>query len=106
MMQIQVRTDNQVEANDNFIGQVQDHLRDKLKRFESRITRLEVHFTDENSSAKRGDDDKRCQIEARLNGLKPMSVSAYEAGIFQALTQATKKLESALDSALGRLEDR
>ncbi len=106
MLLIQVRTDNNIKANEDFIEQVQDHLQDKLRRFQDRITRLEVHFTDENSSVKRGDDDKRCQIEARLNGLKPMSVTAYEASVFQALTEATRKLETTLDSALGKLDDR
>jgi hypothetical protein len=106
MMQIQVNTDNQIDANDEFIGQVQEHLHDKLRRFENRITRLEVHFTDENSSLKKGDNDKRCQIEARLNGLKPISVTAQDAAILQALTHATKKLQSALDTTLGKLDDR
>lgn len=105
-MQIQVNTNNQIDANDEFIAQVQEHLQDKMRRFQSRLTRLEVHFTDENSSVKQGDNDKRCQIEARVNGMQPISVSAHEAGVFQSLVHATRKLQSALDSTLGKLDDR
>jgi ribosomal subunit interface protein len=106
MMQIQVHTDNQIEASENFIANIQEHLKDKLKRFEKRITRLEVHFHDENSTAKKGDQDKRCQIEARLNGLKPLSATDRQPTVIQALHGATKKLEAVIESTLGKLDDR
>lgn len=103
-MQIQVNTGNQIEATQELIDQIQDHLQQKLRRFESRITRLEVHLTDVNSSEKEGSDDKRCQIEARLKGLQPLSVTASDENVFQSVTQATRKLRSSLDSTLGKLE--
>lgn len=105
-MQIQVHTDNQIHSDQDFIAKVQEHLEDKLKRFERRITRLEVHFNDENSSVKKGDQDKRCQIEARLNGLKPVSARDHQPTVIQALHGATKKLEAVIDSTLGKLDDR
>ncbi len=105
-MQIQVHSDSQIHADESFIAKVREHLEDKLKRFDKRIMRLEVHFNDENSAGKKGDHDKRCQIEARLNGLKPLSATDHEATVMQALTGATRKLEAVIDSALGKLEDR
>jgi ribosome-associated translation inhibitor RaiA len=105
-MQIQVHTDGQIHSDENFIAKVKEHLQDKLKRYEKRIMRLEVYFHDENSSTKKGDQDKRCQIEARLNGLKPLSASDDQSSVMQALSGATKKLEAVIESALGKLEDR
>jgi hypothetical protein len=105
-MQIQVHTDGQIHSDEDFITKVQEYLEDKLKRFDKRIMRLEVHFHDENSSTKKGDLDKRCQIEARLNGLKPMSASDHQPFVMQALSGATKKLEAVIESTLGKLEDR
>jgi ribosomal subunit interface protein len=105
-MQIQIHTDGQIHSDENFIAKVKEHLEDKLKRYKNRIMRLEVHFHDENSSAKKGDQDKRCQIEARLNGLKPLSASDDQPSVMQALSGATKKLEAVIESTLGKLEDR
>ncbi|MEO7192257.1 MAG: HPF/RaiA family ribosome-associated protein [Vicinamibacterales bacterium] len=76
-----------------------------LARFGERITRVEVHFTDENSSAKSNDFDKRCAIEARLAGLPPIAVTHQAAGVEQALAGALDKLTRSVDRALGRIKD-
>jgi len=101
-MQIQVNTDNNIDASVEMIAQVEELLTDKLKRFSSRITRLEVHFTDENSAAKSGGDDKKCVLEARLNKLQPVAVTANGAGVLPALRGAIDKLRSLLDSTIGK----
>ena len=41
--------------------------RTRCERFSAHITRVEVHLGDENAG-KRGSDDKRCMMEARLEG--------------------------------------
>jgi hypothetical protein len=105
-MQIQVNTDNHIEGNADLIQQVHDLLADKLRRFGSRITRIEAHFTDENSSTKSGDDDVRCLLEARLSGLDPLSISDRGPSLLQALSGAIGKLQSALDTVVGKLESR
>lgn len=105
-MQIQMNTDNHISSSDPFLQGVPELLNDKLRRFQSRITRLEVHLTDENSADKEGDDDIRCQLEARLNGLQPISVSERNGTIAQSVNGAIKKLQSKLESTLGKLDKR
>jgi ribosome-associated translation inhibitor RaiA len=66
---------------------------------------VEVYLADQNSSAKSGNADQSCVLEARLGGLQPISVSDQGASLEQALDGAADKLQKALDRALGRLED-
>lgn len=105
-MQIQVNTDNHVDATAAFNQFVEDFLGDKLRRFATRLTRVEVHFTDESSAAKSSNDDKRCLIEARITGQQPVSASDRGASVDEALRGATRKVQALLDSKLGKLEDR
>ena len=75
-MQIQVQTDNHTAGGVGLTRQVEAVVEGALERFGDRITRVEVHFTDENGSQKSSDSDKRCVMEARLAGLQPITVSA------------------------------
>lgn len=104
LMQIQVNTDRNIEATENFVGKIEEALKDRLRRFESRITRVEVHLSDENSAAKTFGADKKCVLEARLNGRQPIAVTALESDELVALRSAATKLLSALESALGKLD--
>ena len=105
-VQIQVNTDNHTDADVNLIDEVRGMLEEKLRRFESRVTRLEVHLSDQNSAAKGGDDDMQCKIEARLNGMQPITVRERAATIPQAVRGSIAKLRSALDTSLGKLNER
>lgn len=104
-MQIQVNTDRHVEGSTGLTRHVESTLKSALDRFSTRITRVEVHFSDENSQ-RGGTDDKRCLMEARLAGLQPIAVSHQAATVEQALDGASGKLERALESRLGRLGQR
>lgn len=105
-MQIQVHTDNHITGSAGLTQHVQTEVESKLQRFSTRITRVEVHLADDNSSQKSADNDKRCVIEARLNGLQPISVTDRGESIDQALYGAIDKLRAALDRAIGKLSDR
>jgi hypothetical protein len=72
-----------------------------LGRFADRITRLEVHLSDQNSQ-KGGLNDMGCMIEARLEGRQPIAVRAREATLERAISSAAQKMKSALDTELGR----
>src|SRR5690606_41882326 len=104
-MLIQVNTDRNIEGSAALAERVEAALREALGRFSGRITRIEVHLSDHNSD-KGGADDKRCLLEARLAGLKPIAVSHEAATIHQAVDGATRQLARSLDSTLGRLRDR
>ena len=45
-----------------------------MAHLSDRITRIEVHLSDENS-LKGGDHDKRCMLEARIAGMQPLAVT-------------------------------
>jgi hypothetical protein len=75
---------------------------DTLQRFEGQLARIEVHVSDENAQ-KGGAADKRCQIEARLQGLTPTSVSHKAASLELAVEGAAEKMLHALDHQIGKL---
>lgn len=105
-MQVQINTDSNIEGHDELTQQVEAVIRDALDRFSERITRVEVHLSDENSDQKFGIDDKRCLLEARLAGLRPTAVSHQAATLEQAVDGAAEKLKRSLESTLGRLGKR
>lgn len=100
-MQVQVRTDSSIEGREGLITHVTTVVESSLSRFAGRVTRVEVHLSDENGG-KGGPDDKRCLIEARLDGRPPATATHHAATIDQAINGAIGKLERALDSAEGR----
>jgi ribosomal subunit interface protein len=105
-MLVSVTTDNNIEGSDKLRSYVETLVGDALGRFQDRITRVQVHLADENSRAKSGDKDKRCTMEARVAGLKPIAVSEQAASIDQAISAAADTLEKSLNRTLGRLGDR
>ena len=101
-MQIHVRTDHNLQGDESLATYVEDVLASELSRFADDITRVEVHFADENAD-KPGDDDTRCMLEARLKGRKPTVVTAHAGNMKAALGRAADKLTSAIDKELGRV---
>jgi ribosome-associated translation inhibitor RaiA len=105
-MKIQINTDSNIAGNDQLRREVETLLRGALDRLSEKITRVEVHLSDENSDKKSGVDDMRCMLEARLAGLQPIAVSHEAATLQEAVDGAAEKLKRSLDSTLGRLGDR
>lgn len=101
-MQILVNTDSHIEGSAKLTHEVETIVQQALGRFGERITRIEVYLSDENSSQKFGDTDKRCVMEARLGGLRPITVSHQGSSLDQALGGAADKLEKTLKRTLGR----
>jgi ribosome-associated translation inhibitor RaiA len=104
-MQTQVSTDNHIVGSAKLTRQIEAVVENTLGRFGDRITRVEVHLSDENSSQKSGENDKRCVMEARLAGLQPITVSHIGEILEQAIDGAAAKLEKTLKRTLGRLDD-
>lgn len=102
-MQVQVNTDNSIQGSAALYSQVSATVEDALSRFGDRITRVEVHLTDENSRQKSGGADKRCAMEARVAGLQPIAVAHLAASVEEAVEGAADKLQRTLDRTLGRL---
>lgn len=102
-MIIQVNSDKHVDGNVNVVVEVQQKVQRALERYADRITRVEVHLNDENAH-KNGQDDQRCLMEARLNGMQPIAVTHKAATLDQAVAGAADRLKNALTSVLGRIE--
>ena len=103
-MQIQVNTDSNIEGREKLTAHVRSVVESVLNRFNDRITRVEVHLSDQNGG-KSGQDDKRCMMEARLKGRKPTAVTHDAATLDQAVAGAADRLQRSIESTLGRLQD-
>lgn len=104
-MQINVNTDKTIERHASLDDHVQTVVTAAIGRFAEHITRVEVHLSD-NNSQKSADGDNRCLMEARVTGYQPIAVSDHAATLHQAISGAADKLKRAIDSALGRLNDK
>jgi ribosome-associated translation inhibitor RaiA len=103
-MQVQINTDRNVEGHEALDSQVSGAVESALSRISDHITRVEVHLTDENSH-KSSQNDKRCVMEARLQGRQPIAVTHQAAILDQAVDGAADKLTRLIESILGRLRD-
>lgn len=103
-MQIQLTTDNHIRGSEGLRRHAEQIISDSLGRFSERITRVEAHLSDQNSSSKIAENDKKCVMEARLAGLQPITVTHLADTVEQALSGAADKLEQTLERTLGRLE--
>ena len=104
-MFVQISTDNQIKSDAEANARLEERVRAKLKRFEQRLTHVEVHVADVNG-AKGGDGDKRVSLEVRANGHDPVAVHAEAHRVDNAVTLAADKAVRALDHALGKRGDR
>ena len=105
-MQVLLNSDNNIRGDQRLTEIVETEVDRALGRFADRVTRVEEHVNDVNSSVKKGVVDKRCQMEARLSGMQPLSVSHHAGSLMEAITGAAEKLEKALERQLGRLDTR
>ncbi|HQW83059.1 MAG TPA: HPF/RaiA family ribosome-associated protein [Ferruginibacter sp.] len=102
-MIIQFNTDNNLSVHEGFSKKLQDMLNSELKRFNEIITRLEVHFADENGH-KKGVEDKRCLLEARIKNKNPIAVTAYASNYEIAAKDAAEKLKKSLNAVLQKMQ--
>lgn len=103
-MHIQINTDSNIEGREKLADHIKGVVESALSRFSTQITRVEVHLGDENAG-KGGQADKRCMMEARLEGHQPTAVTHHAQSIDEAVDGAAGKLERLLDNTLGRLRD-
>ena len=104
-MTIQINSDKTLtwekRSSDFFTSQIAD----ALERFESQITRIEVHLKDENGK-KDGINDISCLLEARLEGMKPIAVTNQGDTIDIAVSGAIVKIKTAIETIIGRKQKR
>ena len=103
-MTIQINTDKNIKgehrSEEYFSGQVEK----ELDRFAEHITRIEVHFADENGD-KNSPNDKTCKVEARMKNRQPIAVTAQDDIIEKAFNAALGKVKASMNSIVGRMQD-
>jgi len=104
-MLIRFNTDESVDGHEGLGRHAEELTRQALQRFADRITRIEIHVSDVNG-AKSSGPDKRCLMEARVAGRRPIAVREHSDTVHQAIEQAARKLSRRLDSTLGKLVSR
>jgi ribosome-associated translation inhibitor RaiA len=105
-MQIQINTDHNVKGSHEFTtdtDKFEEIVMDALDHFKKHITRVEVHFSDVDGG-KGGFLDKRCLIEARVSGIKPVVATHQADSLMLALDGATEKLRNSLGHTFGKIK--
>ena len=104
-MQVQVNTDDHIEGGESLAQWIATESKGRLSRFQDHVTRLDVFLSDLDAG-KSGANDKRCRIEARVNGRQAIAVADEANEMGRAFIGAVDKLSRALDTDLGRAKDR
>ncbi|MDC0886287.1 HPF/RaiA family ribosome-associated protein [Altererythrobacter sp.] len=100
-MQVQFNSDSSVMGTENVAERIEAAVREKLARFEERLTRIEIHVRDVNA-AKQGADDKHCTIEARPRGGSPIGVTGEASTVDNAARKAASTLAQRLERHFGK----
>ena len=100
-MQFQFNSDSSVMGIANVAERIEAMMRTKFARFEDRLTRIEVHVSDENGR-KHGSDDKTCTIEARPRGGRPIGVTEHGEKVDATARKAAQTMVQRLERVLGR----
>ena len=103
-MNIKINTGHNIHSNEALIAKFSSAIESSLSRISDHITNVEVHMKDEDG-IKKGKNDKRCMIEAHLEGRKPIVVTEHADTLNMALDGAIDKLTSMIDTILGRQRD-
>ena len=104
-MNIQINTGHNIEGNQALITKFSSTIKSELIHLSDHITKVEVHLKDEDGE-KKGKNDKRCMIEAHLEGRQPIVVTDHADTLNQALNGAIDKIISMIESILGRQRDK
>ena len=101
-MHVQINTDSNIDGRERLLAHVTGVVEGALGRFNDRITRVEVHLSDQ-GGPEHGPYGKRCMMEARLRGRKPTAVIHDAKTLDRAIEGAVDKLHRSLTRGLARL---
>ena len=101
-MQVQVNSDNAVKIGADAIADTETRVRERLDRFASRLTRVEVHLRDHDGPDTQTEDGLEAMIEVRPAGQQPLSASHRARRVEEAVTGALSKVTSRLDTTFGK----
>ena len=102
-MKVQINTDKNIEGHERVEAYFSGELEKGLARFEDKITRIEVHFGDENGE-KFSVNDKKCVIEVRPVKLQPITVTEHADTLEKAFSGALTKVKKSLTTTFEKLK--
>ena len=100
-MRIQVNSDNTIKVDASLTSLVKNEAKRALDRFAKSLTRAEFHLSDIDNK-KTGRPDKRCLIEVRPAGVRPLVASAIATTTESAVDEALKKMKRKLTTFFGK----
>lgn len=103
-MKIQLNTDKNIPGDERLESYLSSLIEGELSRFSDHITRVEIHLADENGQ-KKGVNDKRCILEARLENRQPIAVTSHANTMEKAVNDALTKLKASIETIYDRLKD-
>lgn len=103
-MTIQINTDKNITAESRTEEYFTTQVTRELDRFTEHITRIEVHFADENGD-KNSPNDKTCKIEARMKNRQPIAVSGQDDVVEKAFNAALAKVKAAMTTIVGKMQE-
>jgi ribosomal subunit interface protein len=95
-----------VEHSDAIASWAEDRLNAQLGHLAERLTRVEVHLRDDNSAAKSSHNDKRCVMEARIAGRRPLAVDHSGDDLYKVIDETAGKLSRAVKKVTDRTMSR
>ena len=103
-MKIQINTDKNIDGHERLETYFSGELEKGLTRFEEKITRVEVHFGEENGE-KFSLNDKKCVIEVRIANLQPVTVTEHADTIEKAFSGALAKVKKILTTTFEKMKE-
>ena len=102
-MIVKINTDKTLVGHEKRQDYFTSQMEEKLKNYQSYITRIEAHLKDE-TGEKEGVNDISCLLEARLEGRQPVVVSTKGETLELALLAAIDKMKNSLGKIIGKLQ--
>lgn len=104
-MQFMFNSDNQTPLGSDTAEKMEALVGSRLERISDRLTRVEVHVSDIDGP-RNGGDDKRCAIEIRPNGMRPITAAGQASTVEGAVSAAADKVLKAFDRQIGKATSR
>jgi ribosome-associated translation inhibitor RaiA len=79
-----------------------DRIHSQLGHLTQKLTRVEVHLRDDNSASKSSHNDKRCVMEARIAGRRPLAVEHSGDDLYRVIDETAGKLSRAVKNDIER----
>jgi hypothetical protein len=100
-VQILIHADHLVDDYDAFSARSTSFILAALRHYSTNISRVEVHLASEHGP-NHGPDNKRCTMEARIEGRGPAVATHHAANVDGAVHGAAHALAKVIDGVFGR----